>query len=204
MNHFKVHHLWPIPVYESKIKTKQEWIDFIVNLEYKRTNIGNSDISKNRYILKEMPDLKKEIDKHCNLYIRKYLNIKEQIKFYMTNSWINIHQPNDEAQIHHHSNAMLSGVYYPYVAENSGNIQFHRSNHKNLFDHCMMMEYDKQSMIVSDRYQLDTVQDMIIIFPSHLEHSVIKNISNANRYSLAFNYFCRGKFGKEEYQLEIK
>jgi len=151
-----------------------------------------------------MPDLKKEIDKHCDNYIRKYLHIQKKIEFYMLNSWVNIHHPNDEAQVNHHANAMLSGVYYPYVIKNSGNIQFHRAKHKNLFDISMMMEYDEQSNIVSDRYQLDTYKDMIVIFPSHLEHSVIKNISNADRYSLAFNYFCRGVFGKEEYRLELK
>ena len=31
-----------------------------------------------------------------------------------------------------------------------------------------------------------------------------KNNSNEKRYSIAFNFYVRGKFGKEEYQLEIK
>ena len=31
-----------------------------------------------------------------------------------------------------------------------------------------------------------------------------ENLSNQNRYSIAFNFFVKGKFGKEEYQLELK
>ena len=35
-------------------------------------------------------------------------------------------------------------------------------------------------------------------------HPLEPNESNENRYSIAFNFFVRGKFGKEEYQLELK
>jgi hypothetical protein len=37
-----------------------------------------------------------------------------------------------------------------------------------------------------------------------LEHSVDENKSKEERYSLAFNFYVRGRFGKEEYKLEIK
>jgi ectoine hydroxylase-related dioxygenase (phytanoyl-CoA dioxygenase family) len=42
----------------------------------------------------------------------------------------------------------------------------------------------------------------IVIFPSHLEHSVEKNWSKIRRYSIAFNFYVRGNFGKEEYELQ--
>ena len=45
---------------------------------------------------------------------------------------------------------------------------------------------------------------VIRIFPSHLEHSVEKNWSTERRYSLAFNFYVRGDFGKEEYELQLK
>ena len=61
MSEFRAHNLWPIPVYESEIPVKQEWKDFVVNLEYERTHINNSDISKNRYILNNISDLKSDI-----------------------------------------------------------------------------------------------------------------------------------------------
>ena len=62
MPEFKVHHLWPIPVYAGTIKTKKEWQDSITKLEYVRTHIGNSDISVDRDVIKKMPDLKEEVD----------------------------------------------------------------------------------------------------------------------------------------------
>ena len=204
MAEFKIHNLWPIPVYQSNIETKKEWKDFILGLYYERTHIGNSDISKDRFILDRIPDLKNQINLHCENYVKKYLKIKKEANFYLLNSWVNIHRPNDQAQVHQHGNALLSGVYYPIVPKNSGNLNFHRGKHKNLFDTSILMEYDDYDNTTAERYEIEVENDLIIIFPSHLEHSVQRNISNKNRYSLAFNYYVRGEFGREEYKLEIK
>tara|TARA_Y100000592_G_scaffold93933_1_gene157932 strand:+ start:549 stop:1163 length:615 start_codon:yes stop_codon:yes gene_type:complete len=204
MPEFKVHNLWPVPIYQSRIKTKDEWKEKIVNFKYGRTNVGNSDITEDRNILDRMPDLKSEIEIHTQNYIRKYLHIKKDLDFYMLNSWVNIHRPNDWSQIHNHGNSLLSGVYYPVFPKDGGGIIFHRCNRINLFDQCIMMEYDEDTIVNAARYQIDVSEDLILLFPSHLEHSVNKNLSNKNRYSLAFNYYVRGKLGKEEYQLELK
>ena len=204
MPEFKVHHLWPIPVYAGTIKTKKEWQDSITKLEYVRTHIGNSDISVDRDVIKKMPDLKEEVDRHIFNFTKKYLKVRKGLDFYMLNSWVNIHHPGDVAQIHHHSNSLISGVYYPIVPHTSGDLQLHRSTHKNLFDQCITMEYDDHFNVNSDRYTLDTFTDLIVLFPSHLEHGTQENISNKKRYSIAFNYYVKGVLGKEEYRLEFK
>ena len=202
---FKVHNLWPIPVYESEIPVKQEWKDKVSNLEYGRTHINNSDISKDRYILNKMPDLKSDIEHHCELFTRKYITVKDNAKFYLQNSWCNIHGPNEDSQIHYHASALLSGVYYPILPKNSGDIKFHRASlYTNIFNKSILFEYDEHNNLTADGYIVDLKEGTIVIFPSHLDHSVEKNESNENRYSLAFNLYVRGKFGKEEYELEIK
>jgi len=205
MPEFKTHNLWPIPVYEAEILVKQEWKDIVVNLEYERTHINNSDISKDRYILNTMPDLKSDIEKHCELFVRKYLTIKDNAKFYLLNSWCNIHGPNEYSQIHYHGSSLLSGVYYPIVPKNSGAISFHKNSiYNNIFYHSIRFEYNEDSNLNAGKYTLNVVDGTIILFPSHLEHSVERNNSNEKRYSIAFNFYVRGKFGKEEYELEIK
>jgi uncharacterized protein (TIGR02466 family) len=127
MPEFKTHNLWPIPVYEAEIPVKQEWKDFTFNLEYERTHVNNSDISKNRYILNDILDLKKEIENHCELFVRKYLAVKQNAKFYLQNSWSNIHRPNECSQIHYHGSSLISGVYYPIFPKDSGNLKFHKN-----------------------------------------------------------------------------
>ena len=43
----------------------------------------------------------------------------------------------------------------------------------------------------------------VLLFPSTLSHSVDENFSNDTRYSLAFNAFVKGQFGKDEYKLTL-
>lgn len=205
MPEFKTHNLWPIPIYESEIPVKQEWKNAVINLEYERTHINNSDISKDRYILNNMLDLKSEIENHCELFVRKYLKVKKSATFYLQNSWCNIHGPNESSQIHYHGSSLLSGVYYPIFPKDSGDIGFHKGSiYTNIFHQSIRFEFDEHNHLNSERYVVNLSEGLIIIFPSHLDHSVGQNMSNENRYSLAFNFYVRGKFGREEYELEIK
>ena len=205
MPQFKVHQLWPIPVYEAEIPVKQEWKDAVVSLEYERTKINNSDISKNRYILNSMPDLKMEIEKHCDKFVRKYLIVKSSAQFYLQNSWSNLHGPNEYSQKHYHGNSLISGVYYPILPKNSGDLAFHREgSYTNLFHNSIKFEFDDFNNVNTDQYILKLKEGVIVFFPSHLTHSVRINESKEPRYSIAFNFYVRGKFGRDEYELEIK
>ena len=88
MPEFKTHNLWPVPVYEADIPVKQEWKDAVLNLEYERTHINNSDISKDRYLLNKIPDLKNDIEFHCERFGRKYVTVKNNAQFYLQNSYV--------------------------------------------------------------------------------------------------------------------
>ena len=67
----------------------------------------------------------------------------------------------------------------------------------------MRFEYDVNDNVTAEQYQLTIEEGDVVLFPSHLEHSVRENITNLDRYSVAFNYFAKGILGKEEYQLKI-
>lgn len=205
MPEFKAHNLWPIPVYDSETPVKSEWVDYILNTEYERMHIGNGDISKDRYILNQLPDLKKEIENHCEIFVRKYLSVSENAKFYLQNSWSVKHNPGDKAQIHSHGSSLLSGVYYLKTKQNSGNLVFHKNPiYTNTFHQSIRFEYDDSNNVNTGQYVMNVEEGKVILFPSHLEHSVGENKSDEERYSLAFNFYVKGKFGKEEYELEIK
>jgi uncharacterized protein (TIGR02466 family) len=202
---FKVHNLWPIPIYHGEIPVKQEWKDTVINTEYERTHVNNSDISKDRYILNTIPDLKQDIENHCERFVRKYLTVKDNAKFYLQNSWCNLHNSGEYSQIHYHASSLLSGVYYPILPKNSGDISFHKGSiYTNVFHQSIRFEYEENNNITAEQYVINLKEGDIVLFPSHLDHSVQRNNSNEKRYSIAFNFYVRGKFGKEEYILEIK
>tara|TARA_B100000900_G_C20537668_1_gene699042 strand:- start:144 stop:761 length:618 start_codon:yes stop_codon:yes gene_type:complete len=205
MPEFRVHNLWPMPIYESFLPVREKWKVLIKGIEYERTHVNNSDISIDRYLLNSMPELKTEIENHCENYVRKYLTIKDNAQFYLQNSWCNLHGPGEKSQIHYHGSSLLSGVYYPIFPKNSGDISFYKAvNHNNLFHSTIRFEYNESDNLTAETYTVRLREGTIVMFPAHIEHAVQPNESNENRYSIAFNFFVRGKFGKEEYQLELK
>ena len=58
MPEYKVHQLWPKPIFDTEIPVKQQWLDFAYNSEYERVFIDNADYTKDKYVLNKLPDLK--------------------------------------------------------------------------------------------------------------------------------------------------
>lgn len=99
-------------------------------------------------------------------------------------TWVNINNRGNYNSRHTHSNGInfLSGVYYVTVPKNSGNIVF----------------FDPKSMIFSsapdgEYYRrsasevCEPKENMLLLFPSWLEHEVEQNNTDEDRISISFN-----------------
>ena len=161
---------------------------------------GNGYITENSYVLSSLPDLRDEIIKNLNLYVYNFLKVdSESCHFYLTNSWINKHVKNDWAQLHHHSNAIISGVYYlkvPKKNKKCGVLAFSKNN-SNIFLTNISPKFSEYNNINCDEYCITPGDGKLIMFPSHIKHEVGVNLSDEIRYSLAFNFHIRGTFGGE-------
>ena len=51
MPKFKVHELWPKPIFDTEIPVKQQWLDFAYNTDYERVYADNGYYTKDKYIL---------------------------------------------------------------------------------------------------------------------------------------------------------
>jgi len=199
-----LHKLWSTPIYESSVPVKAAWLNAAFTGQYERMYSGDGYISRNKYILNTLPDLKESLMNHVEIFIRDVLNIAPNCGFKFTNSWFIKHDPNDFAQMHIHKNSLLSGVYYIDVPPNSGNIKFSKNvGLTNLFSPSVMPDFLERNHITSDWWEFSPVKSNLILFPSIVEHSVTVNKSDSPRYALAFNLFATGKFGGVEYELEL-
>ena len=73
----------------------------------------------------------------------------------MQNSWSNIHGPNEYSQIHYHGSSLLSGVYYPILPKDSGNIAFHKNGiYTNIFHQSIRFEYDEVNNLTKSEKKL--------------------------------------------------
>jgi uncharacterized protein (TIGR02466 family) len=193
--------LWPTPLYMNEIVPSQETIDFALSADYERTSESMRTIDKE--ILNSLPELKKEIEKEIDKYTRDYLKVDDNIEFYITTSWINKHKPDDYAVVHHHSNSIFSGIYYIRQPRWSGDLLIHENNMTPNISNRVMLNYKEMTDYTTSHYQIPPEDGLLLLFPSFLMHSVEKNKSPHDRYSLGFNVFVKGELGVKESKLSI-
>jgi uncharacterized protein (TIGR02466 family) len=202
----QLHHLFSAPLYISKLSSiNEDELNYIQNLEYELMFSKNGKYTHDKYILNhsKLSRIKNEIEKHSEIFTREILEVASNIEFYLTNSWSVLHNPGNWGQMHLHTNCMMSGVVYTKVHKNSGNIVFHRNMGMSVFPTAIDVEYNNRNILNAKTWELKPEDNMILLFPSHLLHSITENQSNKNRYSLAFNFFVRGCLGKNEFELNL-
>ena len=111
-----IHGIFPTPIYMTNINrpfTKQE-LQFVENQKnHCNKNEGNT-FTKDNYILnrKEFKNIKKFIDQCCKDYVEKVICPKNNLKLYITQSWLNYTEKNQYHHRHEHPNSIISGVFY--------------------------------------------------------------------------------------------
>lgn len=184
--------LFPQAVFTVETSTPQfnDIIEFCQTLDY-GPNGGENFTSINSDIL-SLPKFSK-IRTMIEYAIEEYTkNIMEwQSTFYITQSWINRNPPKSYHDEHFHTNSFISGVFYiktldpDFLSFSSGNRPVLSPPTKNY------------NMWNSQTYLLPVVDNMIVLFPSGLLHSVGQNRTSEDRFSLAFNVFLEGVLGAE-------
>tara|TARA_Y100000004_G_scaffold87877_1_gene98497 strand:- start:3087 stop:3683 length:597 start_codon:yes stop_codon:yes gene_type:complete len=113
----------------------------------------------------------------------------DEFRPYISNSWININQPNTYNTLHDHPKSFYSFVYYVKVPPNSGNINFHHPSPT--IGHTWEGNHFKDDRHMEDtvcfRIWKQPVNGLLVMFPSWLKHSVDINGSNEDRISIAVN-----------------
>jgi uncharacterized protein (TIGR02466 family) len=112
------------------------------------------------------------------------LMINPECEPIVTDCWANINYPGSFNRKHTHFNSMLSGVYYPRVPENSGQLVF---TDPRIQAYIITLPVTKKTGLTSRHIRRTPLAGEFIIFPSWLEHSVEINDSEEERVSVAFN-----------------
>lgn len=175
-------------------------------LEYDRFNSNSGWVSKNKYVLNDvrLSTVKTAIEEQLQKYVYNELMVNPEIKFYITNSWVVKYDKGDWGRSHIHTNSLLSGVVYLQVDENSSHIWFERENNQQpLFPSAVNVEFTQWNIFNSKSWKIQPQKAQLLFFPSNVMHGVATNNSEESRYALAFNIFARGKFGSDEYALEL-
>lgn len=192
--------LFPTPVGIFKLDrefTKSE-LDFIYKSE-KRPNMGNIT-SVDSYIFnnKKLNKLHKFCLESAAEYMQKIVIPKYDIELYITQSWLNYTEPNHYHHKHSHPNSFLSGVLYISADETNDRINFHNDQQRQI-----ELPTDNFNQFNSKSWWIPVESGKLIIFPSHLSHSVDPVQSEKTRISLAFNTFIKGNIGEIQSLTEL-
>jgi uncharacterized protein (TIGR02466 family) len=102
-------------------------------------------------------------------------------KFEIKNSWINIAEKGIFHDYHVHPQYTISGVYYFRVSADQGGIQFRNPNI--MLENCHFPEGPRSPQSI----EVIPTDGDIILFPAWLAHNTVKNITDEDRVSVAFN-----------------
>jgi uncharacterized protein (TIGR02466 family) len=175
-------------IYNLDIKT--DYSKYYTSLKY------NEKISQNLSVLKDLPEIEKEIKLACDHFINNILFM--ECKYLIYNSWFTKIKPNNYSGSHIHNNSWISGIYYP-IYNQGFKIQFF-NDLTNIF-YTPVKQYGFYN---SKSFTINPLKNQLILFFSNLRHEICVNESNLDRYSLAFNILPNEKFGEGDSALNFK
>ena len=196
---FEVFNFFPTPLFYNNIDIDVDTKEFLLNSSFKRTGGGTSNWTKSNYILDDEV-CKGFVDKlffQLKLFVNNYLHTDDRhFEWYITNSWVLKHEPNDYNPAHAHANSLITGVYYLEVPEHSGDITFWKPDGlTNIFHVSTNIPYKEYTPTNCGRWTFTPREGDILLFPSHLIHSISANETNKQRYSLSINFHIKGTLG---------
>ena len=140
----------------------------------------------------ELDKLKKEITQYLQMYhseIFQGMKFKTDVTQTLANMWVNINEKHHYNDWHVHPFATLSGVYYiKHDGVENGDILFKHPEHPQMAAlHWPPEIVEAYNAATSGVVNITPKSNMLLIFPSWMNHSVEANLNNDPRISVSFN-----------------
>lgn len=205
---FDIQGIFPVPVFITKLDTpvSEDEKELLASFELRPNQVNASSIEQ--YVLDhpKLQNLKATLSRCVDSYFEEIYKPRpsRDMKAYITCSWTNVVLDSQHHHHHMHPNSFISGVLYVSTAPGDS-IEFTNPNLASVNVWDIASDIDCKEFIA--RHWTFPVEDnMIVLFPSWLTHSVPtrKNNGNPPRLSVPFNTFLKGHIGDEGYVTDLK
>jgi uncharacterized protein (TIGR02466 family) len=191
-----IHSIFPTPIYFTNLYrefTKKE-LSLVDKCKLNVNKNESNTTSSDTYILnhKLFKDLKTELDLIIQDYFNKIISSSNNIKPYITQSWLNYTEKNQFHHKHNHWNSFISGVVYINCNNENETITFFKEKHEML-----NFETKEYNLWNSKTWSFVVNNGDVVLFPSELEHMVQVKTTDNTRISLSFNVFVKGHLGSQ-------
>ena len=148
-----------------------------------------------------LKELKQFCEHHIKAYVKEVISPKEELDFYITQSWLNVTKPGQQHHQHCHPNSIISGVFY-VSTEVDDSITFVDQNWT--LKEMIKPEIKEFTIWNCPLWFFPVTAGELVLFPSWLQHKVQPNEkATTDRISIAFNTFVRGKLGNQKDLTEL-
>ena len=119
--------------------------------------------------------------------------LAENLKFEISNCWLNKAYKSQKTPLHLHPQSILSSVMY-FADSESGRTIFKSLNpwYKVQFENFLHLTNDRRKLFNTD--EIKPQAGKLVLFPSTVFHEVSVYTGNDPRYTLSFNAFVTGEF----------
>lgn len=194
-----LHELYAVPVWTAQLPPiTNEELDYIKNMEYIQHLRPNKrlKLTKKTYVVETEEPLRRirdNIQAAVEYYWRNVLYVEEHLGIKRLHSWITKHNKDDFHPWHQDPNTLVTAIYYPKAPENSGKLIFRKDlNYGNLFHNVMEMKYSRSTKFNKREWSLEIKDNMLVVFPGHLEHCASESQTDEDRYALVVDYWPTG------------
>ena len=193
----EVHNIFSVPIFVVPLEGVTDKLKIKDLLE--RELIENKKAEVNPWDIEQTnPDLhkKKEFQDFCRVIKHFVSHISDKIMEFdesysaeITSMWGNRQRHLAYFRRHTHHNNIFSGVFYLDENKEFPHINFYRPFYTDFAP-----TVSKNNIYNGGVSQLESKKDMLVIFPSWLEHDIPINASKQDRFSISFNVMMRGKY----------
>lgn len=149
----------------------ENWISYVYN------TCGTFEVHTDE----RFKELTKLISKHVSWFARK-LSVDNSDSFSPKQSWLNVYESHEFQEFHYHAGFTFSAVYYVQTTPNTSII------FENPFTDMLPLKLNCVSDLNNNLKKYYPTDGDLLIFRSHLKHSVPPHNDEGKRITLALNF----------------